>query len=349
MKKYFILLLLICLFVTGCGTKTEVKLDKKNKLSDDEIVEYIRNYMYENYDKNFTIELVTKNDLTYNEGFSVMGVPTGTNSYKVEGGYDYEFKIIDENNVIAKVKYTDAYYVNQTYHDVTFEENYGNIISTKKESMKLEEIAYQYLKNDEIIKYEYIDKTFTSSEKSVIYLNYYTNNITKELIGKLIGISIDYNMRNAYVIFLDQPNNFYQISYWSGSDIQKIYNIAFKGNEFDGKIDSSKQDLYDSLYTSFKNETTLSDTNIKSIEDQFFKCIQNFINIFDNFYDLKINYDSQNQNGVIHIYLNTLNNNQIQITARFYYNAELEKYEYEYIQCWNDGPIQEHYLKLYYK
>lgn len=340
----FILLLLIC-FIIGNSTNVKVKADKKNKLSDDEIVNYVSNYMKKEYNKDFKIELITKDTVIYSEGFSVFGIPTGVRSYKVNGCYHYEFKISDKDNVVATAQYTDPYYVNQTYYNKTFEEDYGKIILQKEKSKKLQEIAYQYLKDEELIKYEYIDKSLdTVTGKSVIYLNYSTGDITKELIGKLLAISLDYDMNNAYVVFLDDLDTFYSIE---PNDIGKIYKLAFNVNEIDGEPNVLRQDLYDNLYTSLKNKTTLSDNNIKSIENNFFKCIQDFIIAYDKFYGLKVKYDSQTLDGFFEIYTDTLNNNQIKISTKFYYNSELEKYEFEHITVWDTGSIVRWSLALF--
>ena len=239
-----LLFLLMCFFVGNIGkvivgnvtkliqgdaANVNVEADKENKLSDDEIINYISNYMQKKYDKDFKIELIAKDEVIYKEGYSFMGVSTGQRSYKVNGSYNYEFKITDKDNVVATAKYTDAYYVDQTYYNVTFEEDYGEIISIKEKSKILQEISSQYFDNEEIIKYEYIDKTLnTITGKSVIYLNYDINNITKKIIGKLLAIGLDYDLNNGYVVFLNSPDTFYSIS---PENIETIYNIVFNVNE----------------------------------------------------------------------------------------------------------------------
>lgn len=348
-KKIILIILLIILIIfllflfmhIIVGNNT--KVDKENKLSDDEIINYISNYMQKKYDKDFKIELITKDEVIYKKGFSFMGVPTGQKSYKVNGSYKYEFKITDKDNVVATAKYTDAYYVDQTYYNVTFEEDYGEIISIKERSKILEEIALQYFDNEEIIKYEYIDKTLnTVTGKSVIYLNYDINDITKKIIGKLLAIGLDYDLNNAYVVFLNSPDKFYSIS---PEELETIYKTAFNVNEIGEETNISRQEVYNDLYSALKNETELLDSDIKNIEEIFFWCVQDFIDVYDKFYDLEVGYDLQTKICYFKIYTNTLNNNKIELSARFYYNNELEKYEGEHITVWD--PNSRWSLTLY--
>lgn len=352
-KKIIVIILLVILFIlllflfmsiiVRNTAKLKVKADKENKLSDDEIINYISNYMQKKYDKDFKIELITKDEVIYKKGFNFMGVPTGQKSYKVNGSYKYEFKITDKDNVVATAKYTDAYYVDQTCYNVTFEEDYGEIISIKERSKILEEIALQYFDNEEIIKYEYIDKTLnTVTGKSVIYLNYDINDITKKIIGKLLAIGLDYDLNNAYVVFLNSPDTFYSVS---PEELETIYKIAFNVNEIGEEINISRQEVYNDLYSSLKNETELLDSDIKNIEEIFFGCVQDFIDVYDKLYDLEVRYDLQTKICYFKIYTNTLNNNKIELSARFYYNSELEKYESEHITVWD--PNSRWSLTLY--
>lgn len=337
----YFLLVVACLFcLMGC---TSVHVDKEEKLSEEEIVQYIDNYMQNKYGKVFNIELLEKENLTHKQPFSFMGVPTGERQYQINGAYRYQFELTDSDNLVLDAYYEDAYFANsdngEKYYDSVFEEQYEKAIAAKEKSIKLEEIVYQYLEKSQVIKIEFDNKEHVTG----IYLNYNTHDISKELLGKLLAIRIDDSDTwvKGYIIFLDDPSTRYSLNH-----IQELFDISFSVTEdISGEIHESKKEIYNDFCKYLETETTLSYENIKSIANDIFKASQYFM--YGEYHAFKVEYfESGSYRFFIHT--KTLLGKSVWIMAGVTFDNELNEYKCNDIDIQNQAnPLNRKlYLEL---
>ena len=122
-----IIFIFLVIFILGFG---KAQVDKTNKLTDEKIIEYVKEQMKKEYGKEFTVKLLEKTDLMHRGGaiFST--------THKVKGAFEYTFLVMDEENMQAIVRYTDPYYLrsnnNKTYYESMLRENYKETLTAKE-------------------------------------------------------------------------------------------------------------------------------------------------------------------------------------------------------------------------
>ena len=122
-KIFLIIFIIISIIILLPFCKGHV--DFLNKLSEKELENYIISELNSKYNKNFTVELISKEKIKFCGIEFWLDTEGCLNEYTIYGAYNYEFSIKSEDNLNAYVYYYDPYYYEYlNYQGETLEDNF---------------------------------------------------------------------------------------------------------------------------------------------------------------------------------------------------------------------------------
>lgn len=156
-----IMIIIPILFISIWDTIFGTSLEAYKETSDEYVVEYVKNKIYNETGDDVIVEILDKYtmiEVNYIDSYSIVKNRT----LKKSNVYKYELKIINTQNseLTANGTYMDSYKTGRSYKEEKFESNYKyekNFLNYKK---NFEDIVCKYF--DDYYLYTYIDKFYTN-------------------------------------------------------------------------------------------------------------------------------------------------------------------------------------------
>ncbi len=200
MKKMLVILLL-CLLLLGCTVRDKAY----NPISEEELIRYVKNTIYEKTGDKVNAEILDKRELT----FCGLWIDSCFLNETIEGAYNYTIKVtnVDDPDISANTSFSDSYYstderiINRKYH---YDEYL--IASNKNKVVKEIETALENESSFHI---------YDEKENLYVLIQSTDYELLHELFVSLINLNINNNLN--YKIYIIKDSAFYESIDFDGS------------------------------------------------------------------------------------------------------------------------------------